>query len=179
MFFYKWNPFHSPIYSVMKEAVQPSQYTMNTHDSSILWPELPNFVQKYYISLLVLEYFLLWNKRNIQNNKKLCFLTNSWSAEETAYILYCKTLKSYNGWNFYLCYWKERAPVIGLNNPRSLARIPSLAFFPILEGDRFLAIATDRAGVWVLSIGGDVVLINFDLDFLIIIISFVVWIWGF
>ena len=53
----------------------------------------------------------------------------------------------------YICYRKERAPVIGSNNPRILARIPSLAFFPVLGGDRFLAVATDRAGVWVLSIG--------------------------
>ena len=54
----------------------------------------------------------------------------------------------------YICYRKERAPVIGLNDPRILARIPSLAFFPILGGDRFLAVATDRTGVWVLNIGG-------------------------
>ena len=57
---------------------------------------------------------------------------------------------------------------------RILARIPSLAFFPVLEGDRFLAVATDRAGVWVLSIGVAQCLINFNLDFLVVIIGFVV-----
>ena len=33
-----------------------------------------------------------------------------------------------------ICYRKERAPVIGLNDPRILARIPSLAFFPSWVG---------------------------------------------
>ena len=47
--------------------------------------------------------------------------------------------------------------------------IPSLAgFFPSWEGTGFWPLPlTGVTGVWVLSIGGDVVLIDFDLDFMI------------
>ena len=75
---------------------------------------------------------------------------------------------------FYIFYKKERAPLIGLIRESLLPFSPY--HFSVLGGDRFWPLPlTGVMGIWVLSIRGDVVLIDFDLDLgiLIVIITFV------